>query len=276
MVDYHEPFVGGGSVLIAMLLSRKCVGTFYASDANADLITLYQTVQSRPEDLIEETLRVFERFDSLPEVERKDKSKKGVPKPSSEDEAMASKEAFYYWMRAEFNGTEGANAVVRRSALFLFLNKACFRGVYRIGPSGFNVPYGNYASLNFDAGNLRAVSMLVKDVQFTCRSFSESLEKVQKGDFVYLDPPYAGEKSFVGYTSGGFGDAEHNALFETMKGLQKRGVNAMISNADVPHVRKSFEDDEKYVVESILCNRAIHSKKPGTKAKEVLIRNYAR
>ncbi len=159
--------------------------------------------------------------------------------------------------------------------MLLFMNKTCFRGVYREGPHGFNVPFGNYKNpAILEEAHIRTVSKLIKDVVFTCRSFEESLASVEAGDFVYLDPPYAPEtdSSFVSYTAEGFSLETHTALFKLCKTLHEKGVKLLLSNAEVKLVKDAFPSPP-FTTTSVECRRAINSKNPEAKTKEVLISN---
>lgn len=269
--NYHEPFVGGGSVLLAFLEavhSKRIIlhGTVYASDLNSNLIALYTNVQSHCEDLIRE-LRVLEtEFSACGDTDINRNAK-------TLEEALTSQESYYYWIRYRFNmlPTE-ERTTSHASAMMLFLNKTCFRGVYREGPHGFNVPFGHYKNPTvLDEDHLRAVSNLIKDVVFTCQSFVESLIDLNENDFVYLDPPYAPEsnKSFVGYTADGFDTDDHTTLFTLCNDMTTR---FLMSNANVQLVRDSFPED-RYQVKIISCRRAIHSKNPESRTNEVLITN---
>jgi DNA adenine methylase len=243
IVNYHEPFVGGGSVLLGLLASPdiRVTGTVYASDVNPILINFYQTVQTRLEDLLAHLRTLVQEY------------------TASED-----REAFYYRTRDAFNQT--LHDTVESAALFLFLNKTCFRGVYREGPRGFNVPFGHYKTTDvLDESNLRSVSAAIQKVVFTCESFEKALVRPTAGDFVYADPPYIPETqtSFVGYVAGGF--AKHALLFETLKTLP---CPFLLSNSNVPLVRESFP--APYTVDVITVRRAIHSKKPESQTTETL------
>jgi len=274
MHNYHEPFVGGGSVLLALLSSVRdgairLSGTIYASDLNARLIGLYRHVQSQPEELI---ARVQTLADALASctgtVVHRD--------PATEDEALSSPESYYYWVRTRFNGlSPEARESVDASAMLLFLNKTCFRGVYREGPRGFNVPYGHYKRPSIlDAAHIRAVSALIREVVFTHRAFDESLAQVGADDFVYLDPPYAPqtETSFVSYTSEGFSLLHHTRLFQRCAELSATGVRLLMSNADVALVRNAFPSPA-FATQRLSCRRSIHARQPNARADEVLISN---
>ena len=253
-VNYHEPFLGGGSVLLAILESEKISGKVYASDTNVHLIKLYQDIQSQPVEFIKKLLKLVIVFRSLPNEPG------GKLKPDTVDECD-TQESYYYWIRKQFNSSH-------KPEMFLFLNKTCFRGVYREGPNGFNVPFGHNKNPEiFNEEHILNISKLIKSVKFTACSFTESLKQVIKGDFVYLDPPYAPViiTSFVGYTSKGFKD--HEQLFEICKKLKSQWL---MSNAHVPLVIEAFKD---YPMMVISCRRAINSKNPESRANEVLVQN---
>jgi DNA adenine methylase len=191
-------------------------------------------------------------------------------------EAQSSRESYYFWIRSQFNAlSKEARASVVGSAMLLFLNKTCFRGVYREGPRGFNVPYGNYKNPSIlDEDHIRSVSELIKDVVFVQRSFEDSLMGVAAGDFVYLDPPYApeSETSFVSYTADGFTLEQHKMLFAMCAALHTKGARLVMSNADVKLVKNAFPSPP-FTTRVIVCRRAINSKNPESKTNEVLIHN---
>ena len=272
MNHYHEPFLGGGSVLFALLSrvksgSIKINGNIYAYDLNEPLIYVYKNIQEYPTELYQVLQNIIVEFNECDQgtLNRS---------PDNIQEAKLNKENYYYWTRKEYNllsPTEKKG--IMGSAMFIFLNKTCFRGVFRVGPNGFNVPYGHYPNPEIiNKEHLDEIHDLVKNVQFECCDFNTSLTRVQPGDFVYLDPPYAPEKttSFVGYTENGFNLESHVQLFKRIHELPSK---IMLSNADVTLVRENFKP-EKYTTSSILCKRSINSKNPEAKTKEVIIRNY--
>lgn len=274
--NYHEPFLGGGSVLLALLSDKSITvsGRIYASDINPHLIAIYKNIQHHPEQLIEEVKKLADAYAkcSGSVVNRA---------PVSLDEAMTSPESYYFWIRSHFNLiTKDAVhmtilASIQASAMLLFLNKTCFRGLYREGPRGFNVPFGNYKNPTIvDEAHIREVSVLIRDVIFTCEPYTGSLVRVSgnpAGDFVYLDPPYAPENStsFVSYTANGFSLEDHKILFSICDNIEAR---MLMSNSDVALVNDAFAGPQ-YTKKTISCKRSINSKSPESRTNEVLVTN---
>jgi DNA adenine methylase len=273
--NYHEIFLGGGSVLLAVLSYVKngvikIDGNIYAYDLNEVLIYLYKNIQTNHNELYTKLQEIIKNFNECGdgEVNRA---------PKNITEAKIAKENYYYWIRSEYNklGPVEKNTTTG-SAMFIFLNKTGFRGVFRVGPNGYNVPYGHYNNPEIiNKAHLDEIHELIQDVIFQCMDFSCSLATIVPEDYVYLDPPYAPEKttSFVGYTENGFGIENHNNLFTLLHELTKKNIKFMMSNADVSLVRENFKED-KYKTNSIMCKRSINSKNPDAKAKEVIIKNY--
>jgi len=274
MNNYHELFLGGGSVLLALLQNIeinniKVIGLINAYDINETLIHFYKNIQNNLEKVIYEIKKIINIYLNL------DESNTLVNRHATNiDEATTSQESFYYWIRHNFNlqNQEEKNTPLG-TAYFIFLNKTCFRGVYREGPHGFNVPFGHYKNPEIINDNhLLMISMLIKNVNFYCTSFEKSFEKINENDFIYLDPPYAPEnsKSFVSYTASGFTLEQHNLLFSLCKKF-----NFLMSNSDVDLVKDNFIniDEEKYKIEIILCKRSINSKNPESKTNELLIKS---
>ena len=273
--NYREIFLGGGSVLLAFLsyVNEGLIlvsGNIYAHDLNEPLIYVYKNIQINHEELYIQIQQLIDELNSCDdgEINRK---------PKNIREAKLSKENYYYWIRTQYNLlTSEEKKSVTGSAMFIFLNKTCFRGVFRVGPRGFNVPYGHYNNPEIiNKTHLDEIHNLIQNVIFECLDFNTSMSNIQNGDYLYLDPPYAPEKetSFVGYTENGFNINNHISLFESIHKLTENNHKIMMSNADVTLVRENF-NHEIYNVKSISCKRSINSKNPEAKAKEVIIKNY--
>jgi len=257
--DYYEPFLGGGSVLFALLSSIKkggvkVNGTINAYDLNEPLIYMYKNIQSNYEELYNQIQELISEFNSC-----------------------ENKENYYYLTRIKYNQLNDKKGLLG-SALFIFLNKTCFRGIYRMSKNGFNVPYGNYKNPEIiNIAHLKEVSELIQNVTFECYDFERPLNLIKNKnhplDFIYIDPPYAPETkvSFVKYTEKGFTIDNHIQLFKLIHSLNN--IKIMMSNSDVPLIRDNFHNDT-YKITYITCKRAIHSKTPNATAKEVIIKNY--
>jgi len=271
--NYRETFLGGGSVLLTLLSYIKngiikIHGNVYAYDLNEPLIYIYKNIQNNHNELYEQLQGIIREFNDCGDGELN-------RKPANIAEAKDLKENYYYWIRSEYNKLGEKNSILG-SAMFIFLNKTCFRGIFRVGPNGFNVPYGHYKNPEIiNKTHLDEIHNLIQNVIFECCDFNTSLTIVEPNDFVYLDPPYAPEtdKSFVGYTENGFNLDHHNQLFKLIHDLTDTNKKIMLSNADVELVRENFTN-KNYNTISILCKRSINSKNPDAKAKEVIIKNY--
>jgi DNA adenine methylase len=277
--NYHEIFLGGGSVLLTLLSYVKngiikIHGNIYAYDLNEPLIYIYKNIQSNHNELYNQIQQLITNFNSCKngEINRT---------PKNIDEAKVAKENYYYWIRSEYNKLSfDDKKTIIGSAMFIFLNKTCFRGVFRVGPKGFNVPYGHYNNPEIiNKEHLDEIHELIQNVIFECCDFNTSLNNIQQNDYVYLDPPYAPETntSFVGYTENGFNIDNHNNLFKLIHNLTETNKKIMMSNADVTLVRDNFCNcvkSDKYKITSILCKRTINSKNPEAKTNEVIIKNY--
>ena len=266
---YHEPFLGGGSVLLGLLSKVKSgdiqCSAFHAYDINETLIHVYKNLQSYPNELIFELSQLVKDYSNITgeEINRE---------ASTLEQANTSKESYYYYIRKQYNGlSQSDKNTLIGSALFIFLNKTCFRGMYRVGPNGYNVPFGHYKTVSvYDEEELLTISRLIQPVVFECKDFSTVLsQSFVPDDFIYLDPPYAPEtnKSFVGYTSDGFSLEKHQQLFEL---CHKSNTRLCLSNHYVTLVTESFKAP-KYHTDVVVCKRSINSKNPGETTNEVLI-----
>ena len=274
--NYHEIFLGGGSVLLAVLSYVKVgviniTGNICAYDLNEPLIYLYKNVQTNHNELYDEIQKIISEYNECTGTEKNFE-------PQTIMEAKQSKENYYYWIRKSYRKlTKLEKQSIIGSAMFLFINKTCWRGVFRENKDGeFNVPYGNYVNPEIvNKEHLDEIHTLLQGVIFECCDFAIALNKNEAGDFIYLDPPYAPETdtSFVSYTKDGFGIKQHTKLFELCNKLCDENKKMMMSNADVILVRHHFSINN-FNINAILCKRHINSKNPESKAKEVIIKNY--
>lgn len=241
---YFEPFVGGGAVFFD-LLPKKAV----LSDMNLELVTTYTTIRDNVESLIK-----------LLKTHKYDKD---------------------FFLNIRSKKIENLNDV-QIAARFIYLNRSCFNGLYRVNGKGeFNVPFGKYNNpVICDEVNLRKVSKALQEVEIKHQDYKAVLKKAKKGDFVYFDPPYypvSKTASFTSYTKDAFLDKEQIELRDTFVELHKRGCFVMLSNSDTPFINEIYSEieDKKVKINKVQAGRAINSNasKRG-KVFEVLITNY--
>lgn len=216
---YVEPFVGGGAVLFDVLSNYK-MDDVYISDANKSLINMYTIVRDNPEELIYEL--------GLIQSEYLEKSKE-------------DRTEMYYTIRESYNELLTSDFSIPSMecvTYFIFLNKTCFSGLYRVNSKGkFNAAIGNYKHpIIFDRDNILYVSELLQDVHIWHQDYKVNVESSAGDVFVYLDPPYrpitdTASKSAY-YTKGGFNDDDQRELANLLYELDKRGSKFMLSNSD--------------------------------------------
>lgn len=233
---YYEPFLGGGAVFFA-LAAEKRFDRAVLLDVNADLITTYSAVANDLENVI----RRLKHY------------------------AKGHCEMQFYAVRKldpkKLNPAE-------RAARFIYLNKTCFNGLYRVNKKGeFNVPFGSYKNpMICDEENLQAVSSVLSKVTIAAHDFG-AVSLARRGDAVYCDPPYAPlseTSNFTSYTAGGFGAQEQTRLRDFAKKLDAQGVRVLLSNSDTPFVREIYKG---FRIEEVRARRSINSK--GGKRGEV-------
>ena len=235
---YWEPFLGGGAVFFA-LDSR--ISKARLSDVNAELALTYQIVKKRTDELIDTLARHAENHDD--------------PK-------------YYYEVRDASNNADPVVVAAR----FVYLNKTCYNGLYRVNKKGkFNVPRGSYKKPTIcDADNLRAVSDVLTKATIRYDDFSDIGPDAD--DFVYCDPPYDG--TFANYDASGFGDADQQRLRDAAIKWHTQGVNVMLSNSDTPLIRQLYADSP-FVLHQVNAPRQINCKGNGRKpVDELLITTY--
>lgn len=236
---YHEPFLGGGAVFFALRPPRAQL-----SDVNDELVTCYQAVRDRVDELVTAL------------------------------QAHTYERDHFYKVRSLDPETL---PVAERAARTIFLNKTGFNGLYRVNSSGgFNVPFGRFRNPTIcNEENLRACSDSLQNVVIETRDFTCILEAAQEGDFAYLDPPYvplSETAHFTSYIRGGFGWPEQERLAGVVKELTKRRVKVMLSNSDVPTLRELYAD---YRIETVAATRRINSRVDSRGAvPEIVVLNY--
>ena len=179
----------------------------------------------------------------------------------------------YYFYRNEYNNINTNN--IKKAALFIFLNKTCFRGLYREANNKFNVPFGNYKNPFFyDEYHLKKLNLLFNkyDITFYNDSFINLNFDYSIENFIYLDPPYypIKENSFVDYQKSGFGELENTKLIELCNTLEKKKIKFIHSNSYCDYNIKNYKN---YKIEKILCKRRINSKNPENLEYEIIIFN---
>lgn len=240
---YHEPFVGGGALFFALRPARA-----FLSDVNEELVTTYQVVRDNLDDLIEHLSHHRYERDYFYEVRGWDR-------------------------RPDF----GSLSPAKRAARFIFLNKTCFNGLYRVNSKGhYNVPFGDYAApVILDTDNLMRCHQALQGTDISLASYRAVEARAEAGDLVYFDPPYApvsATSSFTGYTAHGFTDADQQELRDLCVRLDTKGVSFILSNSSAPTILDLYQN---FCIERISVARAINATASGRgKVDEVLVRNF--
>jgi DNA adenine methylase len=255
---YIEPFAGSGAVLFWMLNNFPNLEKAVINDINSDLINVYKIVALQPKKMISILKELQKQFHELQSnVERK--------------------KEFYYEKRDLYN-TRNSDKTTQ-AALFIFLNRTCFNGLYRVNRNNFfNVPIGSY---NFpmicDEENILAVSKALQKVEILNGDFEKTLNYADENSFFYLDPPYKPlnvTSSFTAYAKDNFDDNEQTRLRDFCRKLDKFGHNWILSNSDAGEnfFDKLYSD---YFIQKVKAKRFINSKGDGRgELNEVLITNY--
>lgn len=262
ITKYAEPFVGGGAVLFDILNNYQ-IKEAYISDVNRELIETYKQIKNNHENLIFNLSELQSEYIVLDSGERKNK---------------------FYEKRKRFNELKSNNILGEEiAALFIFLNKTCFNGLYRVNSKGeFNVPTGVYKNPKIcDKANIESIAQMLRNVEIVNAPYTDSYNFIDNNTFVYFDPPYrplTATASFTSYTEGGFDDEEQIKLAHYIHKLHEKGALIVASNSDPKNSDPSddfFDSLYQFMnVERIYANRAINSvgSKRGT-ITELLISN---
>jgi DNA adenine methylase len=225
---YYEPFAGGAALFFRVAPERAVL-----ADSNPDLIGLYTCLAADVTGVIRKL----------------------------EHHRTAHSEAHYYATRTRWNDRELSWSSADRAATFIYLNKTCFNGLWRVNRSGaFNVPIGRYTDPPICVPDtLRAASTLLERATLRCGDYRAAVADAGRGDFVYFDPPYdpvTPTASFTSYTADAFGTAHQRALADTARLLVARGCRVMLSNSDTPFIRSLYKG---FQIDRVKCARAINS-----------------
>ena len=241
---YIEPFLGGGAVFFNIQPKKSIL-----SDYNKELITAYRVINGprKIDKLMNELMINY------------------VPYSNNEE--------MYYKIRdRELSGNK-----IKDTARFIYLNKSCFNGLYRVNKSGkFNVPFGKKKNtMVLDPKNLNACMEALKNTKLLCGDFYKTMKYIEKNDLVYLDPPYAPlskTSDFTDYTDKGFNQFDQMRLKNYCDEITKKGAKFILNNSDVPFINELYNE---YNVMHISISRAISAKKESrVKVGEVIITNY--
>lgn len=240
-VNYFDPFVGGASTLFNVLYRIKsekmiCRGKVYASDINPFLIGFYNHVKYHVDSLLNEINILYNEYNACG-------NGKIYRKPISKTEALSSKQSYYYWVRENFNRNfeyvkrSNTNTSVYISAMFYFLNQTCFRGLYKDGPNGFSVPFGQYTNIFIlDEKHFMEISEMIKDVVFEVKSYEKIMMDIGSNDFVYLDPPYIYDDKKEAPTELKFNIRETESLFQFAYKLRDKHTRFILHNLKTDNI----------------------------------------
>lgn len=246
--QYFEPFVGGGALFMNIQPSH-C----FINDMNTELITTYYIVKEKVNELMA----------LLDEYEKRHK---------------LNPEDFYYQTRQrDRSETWHSISDLEKAARFIYLNKACFNGMYRVNAKGyFNVPFGKKEVINtYSKDNLIQLSQYLNQENMNINNgdFSDILIHAQKGDFIFFDPPYdlIKKDSFVSYTKDGFGEDGQKRLAKIAHELHRKGCYVMITNHNTPLINELYKD---FYIDVVNVKRMINSDASKRTGQEVIIHSY--
>ena len=260
---YIEPFIGGGAVFFDIISSYK-LDKYIINDINKELINTYKAIQQDIHSLLEYLSKITSYYKKLSTEERN---------------------LFYYDIRNKYNSIVLNSCInVEKAALFIFLNKTCFNGLYRVNRNNqFNVPAGKYKDpAIYDKENLLNISQILQKAEILCGDFSTTNNYIDNNTFIYIDPPYrplTKTSSFTNYSTYIFDDKEQIRLSSFINDIDKKGAYVLSSNSDPKNTSENdMFFDKLYSTKKITrieATRAINSNplKRG-KINELLISNY--
>lgn len=265
ITKYCEPFIGGGAVLFDVL-SQYQLEEVLINDINNELTNTYSQIKLNLENLSKELEKAQTLFWDMDTDERKE---------------------YYYEKRERFNFlklNQSEYDDLEKAYLFIFLNKTCFNGLFRVNKSGlFNVPIGSYKKpLIYDADNLEKISKILKDVKITTGDYKDTIDFIDENTFVYIDPPYrpiSDTASFTAYAQTDFNDNAQIELGAFVDKINNKGAVVVVSNSDPKNnnIDDDFFDDlySSFNIERVNAKRMINCNSDNRgNVKELLISNY--
>lgn len=245
--NYYEPFVGGGAVMFELLPANALI-----NDINKALINTYKQIQNAPEAF----LKTVKKLD---------------------EEMWEDGKEYYYFLREHYNDKLIEEEFdVDLAALFVFINKHCFNGLYRVNGRGlFNVPYNNSRRTSVDENAIMETSEYLKGVTIIDGDFEVACRNAKKGDFVFIDSPYAplNPTSFESYTKEGFDIESHKRLAKLFDELTVRGCYCMLTNHNTDLINELYSG-KGYRIDLVSVKRMINSDASNRVGEEVIICNY--
>lgn len=246
---YYEPFFGGGAAFFELSPQKAVV-----NDRNRQLINMYTQIKLNHMSVVE----FLDNFENV----------------YNDTERLNEKSEFYYNLRARYNELVKSNSLTPElAALFIFLNKTGFNGLYRVNLKGeFNVPFGKKDKVTtYHLENIEAVAESLERSVLLCGDFKEACHGAREGDFVFFDSPYY--DTFVSYQAGGFGENDQRRLAELYKDLSDKGVNCMLMNTDCDFIRDLYKN---YKMEVVEMRNAVNRDGQGRGGSCLVVTNYIR
>ena len=245
--DYYEPFIGGGAVLFELQPEKATI-----NDINISLINVYRQVKDNTEEFIE----LVKKLDS---------------------EMWEDGKEYYLDIREKYNDKLLKKEYdLELAALFTFMNKHCFNGLYRVNKKGlFNVPYNKSRRTSIEEDTVRETAKYLKTVNILEGDFEEACKGAKKGDFIFFDSPYAplNPTSFEAYTKEGFDVESHKRLAQLYDELTERGCYCMLTNHNTEFINELYSN-KGYRIDVVSVKRMINSDASNRKGEEVIICNY--
>lgn len=245
--DYYEPFVGGGAVIFDLLPVNALI-----NDINKALINTYRTICNEPDAFLKEVNRL-------------------------DNDMWEDGKKYYYFIRECYNDKLMRSEYdVELAALFVFINKHCFNGLYRVNGKGlFNVPYNNSRRVSIDEDVIMATSEYLRGVTIKDGDFEQVCKNAKKGDLVFIDSPYAplNPTSFESYTKEGFDIESHKRLAKFYDELTARGCYCMLTNHNTELINELYGNKD-YKIDVVSVKRMINSDASNRVGEEVIICNY--